>query len=199
MYKIYVSTLFVLLMGGGTAYSQQKYDSMNQNGKGHRSAKNITKFNAKPAMVKGTLEEVVFGTEPSFTIKRILEVALLPLHFDGTNYYFEDGDFYIYNGGRYLLIAPPHGIKIKNLRQYISTLEQVGESAYYGKGIFYSLMGSEFEVMPPPNDAIIYNLPALTDVVSIDDEAYYEYLGVLYKKVFVNGEQAFEVVGELVE
>ncbi len=91
---------------------------------------------------------------------------------------------------------PPTGVFLKSLSK---NLEQVGSTTFFEKGVFYKKTGSGYETIKHPQGAVIYNLPQMTDVVTIADEAYYEYLGVLYKRVLVNGEQAFEVVGELKE
>ncbi len=152
-------------------------------------------LSTKPAMVKGNPEEVVFGKVPQLETMHAMEGNVTVEH-NGQKYFYNNGDYFIYNGGRYLLVMPPVDITVKTLPK---TMEQAGNDTFFSNGVFYKKTGGEYETIKHPQGGIIYNLPALTDVVMIGDEAYYEYLGVLYKRVFVQGEQAFEVVGELTE
>ncbi len=191
-----VSTLF---LSGGALYAQQKSNEMVQNEQ-QTATHDIHPFLKRKAMVNDSLKLVLFGTGRTLAEHRGLAVDLEPVKFEDTNYYLDNGDFYIYNGGRYVLVAPPTGLQIANLKEQVPNLEEVGDTDYYGKGIFYKKSNvNAFETEVAPEGAIIYGLPSLTETVTIDDEAYYEYLGVLYEKVFVDGEQGFKVVGELME
>ncbi|MBD0776830.1 hypothetical protein HPE56_03400 [Maribacter sp. ANRC-HE7] len=179
-----------LLLTGSHMYGQQNKDVV--------SSSNKKSLSTATAMVNGEPTDVVFGEIPVLEPHYAMYGNII-LTYNDQKYYFNKGDFFIYNGGRYLLIAPPIGIKVKNFPKDESPMEQVGENIFYNKGIFYKKAGSGFEVIQHPIGAIIYNLPHFTDVAKIDGEAYYEYLGVLYKKTFVQGEQAFKVVGQLIE
>lgn len=153
----------------------------------------------KPVLIKGSMETVTFGTEPRVVVKRTIE-DLDPIKYGEHNYYLEDnGDFFRYNGGRYLLVKPPNGLEINQLPKDSFHLDVNGNWFYFHNGIFFKALDSGFKVFPAPLDAIIYDLPLLTDVVMVRDKAYYEYLGVLYEKVLVDEEQGFQVVGELTE
>ena len=152
-------------------------------------------LSSKPALVKGKSVDVVFGSIPLLQMYHALGNNS-PIEFKGQEYFPQDGNYFIYNGGRYLLVKPPLDMVVKNLPKY---MERIGNDSYYCNGIFYKKVELNYKVIKQPQGAIIYNLPSMTDVVTIGDEAYYEYLGVLYKKVLVQGEQAFEVVGELID
>src|SRR5690606_6521169 len=151
-------------------------------------------LSTRPALVQGKPIQVVFGKIPALETYFSIE-GNLEINFEGQTYFYNNGHYFIYNGGRYLLVTPPLKLKVKDLP---ADKEQVGDTNYYSRGIFYKKTGSEYEVIAHPQGAIVYNLPIFTDVVTVGDEAYYEYLGVLYKRVFVNDNQAFEVVGELI-
>lgn len=157
------------------------------------------KWSTRPVMIKGSMESVTFGTEPRVVVKRSIE-DLDPIKWGEHNYYLDDnGDFYRYNGGRYLLVMPPNGLVINKLPKNSFHLDAKGKWYDFRNGIFYKAVDNGFEVVPAPLDAIIYDLPLLTDVVMVKDRAYYEYLGILYEKVIVDNEQGFQVVGQLTE
>lgn len=187
MKKQSISMVLALLFMGSALHAQQN-DS-------ETYVTNRKALSTKPALVNGNPEEVVFGSVPLLETMHAME-GNVAVEQNGQKYFYNKGDFFIYNGGRFLLVMPPIGITIKTLPK---TMEQAGNDRFYSKGVFYKKIGAGYETIKHPQGSIIYNLPLMTDVVTIGDEAYYEYLGVLYKKVFVQGEQAFEVVGELTE
>ncbi|SDE16049.1 hypothetical protein SAMN05421636_103455 [Pricia antarctica] len=199
MKKLGIYIVCTLFLSGGALYAQQKSTEIVQNEQ-QEATQDMHPFLQRKATVNDSLKVVLFGTGGRFAEHRGLAVDLEPLKFEDTNYYLDHGDFYIYNGGRYLLVAPPTGLQIGNLKEQVPHLQEVGNTDYYGNGVFYRKSNANaFETEVAPEGAIIYELPILTETVTIDDEAYYEYLGVLYDKVFVDGEQGFKVVGELME
>lgn len=181
-----IITIVLTLLLAGNSYAQQGNEG-SAFGKKTRTTEH--------AMVKGSSKEVVFGRIPVLETSHAME-GNVTINFKGQNYYYNDGDYFMYNGGRYLLVSPPEDLSLSTLPK---DRDQVSEETFYSKGIFYHKMGAWYKVIKAPQGAIIYALPSQMDVVTVDDEAYYEYLGVLYEKVFVSGEQAFEVVGELTE
>ena len=198
MKKLVTNALFALiLMSSGRNIAQNKnyHDGSNV---GDSDPLHESSLSLKPALIKGSMKTVTFGTEPRVAVKRILDNNI-PLKFEGQQYYYNQGDFFKYNGGRYILISPPVGLKIKEIPKDNFRLRYNSQWLYYSNGIFFRSSGNEYQVISAPQGAIIYNLPPLTDVVVIDNEGYYEYLGILYKKLFVDNEQGFEVVGELTE
>lgn len=187
MKKQIIPMLLAFLFIGRGIHAQQNNDEI--------YFSNKRALSTKPALVEGSPKEVVFGNVPTLETFHAMEGNIAVEH-NGQKFFYNNGDFFMYNGGRFLLVMPPVGVTVKSLSR---TMEQVGDVNFYEKGIFYKKTGSGFEVVKHQQGAIIYSLPHMTDVVNIGDEAYYEYLGVLYKSVFVKGEQAFEVVGELTE
>ena len=155
----------------------------------------IRKTTTKPATIEGNAVHIVYGKIPVLETK-LFVIANQKINFNGQAYYYNSGDFFLYNGGRYLLVLPPSGIEVFSLPK---TKEQVSDNNFYYKGIFYKKTTSGYQVVNHIQGAVIYNLPEMVAVVTVGDEAYYEYLGVLYKKVFVEGEQGYEVIGEVLE
>jgi len=151
--------------------------------------------NPKHGLIKGKPENIVFGDVAVIETPHAME-GNQKLEYHGQSYFYNDGDYFIYNGGRYLLIAPPVSLVVDRLPE---DRQQVGQELFFCKGIFYKKTGTGYEVIKEPRGAIVYKLPHALDVVTVGDKAYYNYLGVLYEKVLVEGEQAFEVVGVLTE
>ncbi len=190
-----ISSLLILttLLAGGTSYAQNQ-PAMFGSGK----AVNSKTFFKKPATIKGASTEVTYGGLPTIEIQREID-SNTAIPFENKEYYYNEGDFFMYNGGRYILIAPPIGLTIENISDDAVLLEQVAPDIYYQNGIFFKKIKGRFEVIKEQLGAIIYNLPPNTAVVTIGEKAYYEYLGVLYEKVLVNKEEGFVVVGELIK
>jgi len=160
--------------------------------------KQITPARVTPpnhGLIKGKPEDIVFGDVAVMETPHAME-GNRKLDFHGQPYYYNDGDYFIYNGGRYLLVAPPVSLVVSSLPK---EKQQIGPDLFYCKGIFYKKTGADYKVIKEPRGAIVYNLPHDLDAVKVGDKAYYNYLGVLYEKVLVEGEQAFEVVGVLTE
>ncbi|WP_431160764.1 DUF6515 family protein [Flagellimonas beolgyonensis] len=183
----YIPVVAALILMGATVEAQEKTAQMPVTTK--------RALGTMPALVHGKPEQVIFGKVPLLETYHAM-ASNIPLEHNGQTYYYNDGNFFIFNGGRYLLVMPPNGMAIQTLPK---SMEQVGNETFYVKGIFYKKGTKGYAVTKQPQGAIVYGLPYMTDVVTIGNEAYYEYLGVLYKRVFVQGEQAFEVVGELVQ
>lgn len=200
MKKLYLPLLLILTIHSVSAQST----TATSRDKSSRETGQVTKhvqrkWSTRPVMIKGSMETVTFGTEPRVVVKRSLE-DLNPIKYGEHNYYLdENGNFFRYNGGRYLLVRPRNGLVIGQLPKESFHLDVKGKWFDFRNGIFYNAVDGGFEVVPAPLDAIIYDLPELTDVVMVKDRAYYEYLGVLYEKVIVDNEQGFQVVGELTE
>lgn len=69
---------------------------------------------------------------------------------------------------------------------------------YYDRGVFYVDRGNEYyQTIVPPVGAIVPQIPEDYTIVMIDGYEYYQVDRTLYKFVEVNGEAAFEVVGQL--
>lgn len=201
MKKVTIPLLVAVLCLGNEMFAQQEIQSLGKTKSEQKtlvSEVNRGTLSTRQALIKGTPKEVVFGTEPTIELHSAMKDNV-PVSFKGQKYYYNHGDFFKYNGGRYLLIAPPAGMRLKELNKESYKFNYNNGWMFFYKGIFYKAIGNEFEVIDPPQGAIIYSLPPNTVVVTIDNRSYYEYLGVIYEKVEVSGEQGFEVVGILTE
>lgn len=187
MKKAIIPVALVMLLSGNFICAQQ---SPNKN---QTSPARVATPNH--GLIKGKPEDIVFGDVAVMETPHAME-GNRKLEFQGQTYYYNDGDYFIYNGGRYLLVAPPVSLVVNSLPE---EKQQIGPDLFFCKGIFYRKTGADYNVIKEPRGAIVYNLPHDLDAVKVGDKAYYNYLGVLYEKVLVEGEQAFEVVGILTE
>jgi len=113
----------------------------------------------------------------------------------GVNYYYENQKFYTYSGGRYIVIAPKVGFRIKTLPLGYKAIKHLNRNYFYFSGIFYANRNNEYEVIEPEIGTVIYELPRDYERVEINKSIYYEFSNVLYEKIQINGTRAYEVVG----
>ncbi len=68
---------------------------------------------------------------------------------------------------------------------------------YYYNGVYYTKIeeSENYEAVQPPVGTIIIELPKDAIKKTIDNSTYYEYQGVLYKKIKVENSTKYEVVG----
>lgn len=131
--------------------------------------------------------------------KKVVAVRNVPnrtiINHKGVNYYYANNKFYTLSRGRYIVIAPKIGFRIKVLPSNYSMVRFNNLNYYNAQGIFYIQINNEYEVVEPEIGTIVYELPYDYEKVIIDGLTYYEYANVLYEKVQVNGTRAYEVVG----
>lgn len=131
--------------------------------------------------------------------KKVVSVRALPkrtiVKHNNVNYYHSNNNFYAYSGGRYTVIVPKVGFRIKTLPANRKIIRHHNGNYFWLDGIFYIKINNEYEVVEPEIGTVIYELPNDYERVVIDGLTYYEFSNVLYEKVQVNGTRAYEVVG----
>ena len=131
--------------------------------------------------------------------RKVATVRTLPqrtvVNHRGNNYYYAGNRFYTYSSGRYIVIAPKVGFRIKTLPTGFITINRPTRNYYWAHGIFYTNINNEFEVVEPEIGTVIYELPYDFERVEIDGYTYYEYSNVLYESIQINGTRAYEVIG----
>ncbi|WP_054850996.1 DUF6515 family protein [Olleya sp. ITB9] len=113
----------------------------------------------------------------------------------GQNYYYANNKYYTQSRGRYIVIAPKVGFRIKTLPVNYKRVRYNNHNYYNAHGIFYIQINNQYEVVDPEVGTIVYELPDDYEKVVINDETYYEYANILYEKVQIDGTRAYEVVG----
>ncbi|SFW21090.1 DUF6515 family protein [Cellulophaga fucicola] len=131
--------------------------------------------------------------------KKVVSVRTVPnrtvIKHRGQDYYYANNRFYTQSRGRYIVIAPKVGFRIKVLPTNYKRVRFNNHTYFNVQGIFYSEVNNEYEVVDPEVGTIVYELPDDYEKVTLDGQSYYEYANVLYEKVQVNGTRAYEVVG----
>jgi len=132
--------------------------------------------------------------------RRIAAVRTLPstarvITHNGLRYHYVNGHYYRNYGGRYIIVTPGIGLRVRTLPiGYISIF--IGPRQYfYFDGIYYLNVDDVYEVRVPEIGMIVSQLPQGYEKVVIDGQIYYEYNNVLYKKIYTNDGKAYEVVG----
>lgn len=131
--------------------------------------------------------------------KKVVSVRTVPnrtvVKYKGQNYYYANNKYYTQSRGRYIVIAPKVGFRIKVLPTNYKRVRFNSHNYYNVHGIFYTQVNNEYEVVDPEVGTIVYELPEDYEKVVINDETFYEYANILYEKVQVDGTRAYEVVG----
>jgi hypothetical protein len=141
---------------------------------------------------------VVFKRSPRAVVVRNVPEGYAVCHHRDRDYYANSGRYYEYNNGRYIVVAPPVGLRVNILPIGCIRVAVAAASYFYLNGIFYSNVGdNNYEIVDPPMGAIVYMLPDDAEKVEINDMIYYQYSGTLYRKVYTDNGKAFKVVGKL--
>lgn len=88
-----------------------------------------------------------------------------------------------------VVVSPP---SLVYTRVYVN-----GSTYYVNSGVFYIQTSEKepYKEVAPPIGAQITSLPAEAVMITIEDKTYYQYKGIVYKKVIVESETIYEVVG----
>ncbi|MFZ1808879.1 MAG: DUF6515 family protein [Cyclobacteriaceae bacterium] len=153
------------------------------------------KRNIKISSGKVPSTKVIYKTPQ----KKVVSVRTIPnrtvIKYKNQNYYYANNKYYTQSRGRYIVIAPKVGFRIKVLPVNYKRIRFNTYNYYYAQGIFYVQINNDYEVVDPEVGTVVDELPADYEKVTIDGETYYEYANILYEKVQVNGARAYEVVG----
>ena len=153
--------------------------------------KNNKKFSSK---------KIVYANKsPKVATIKYLPKASKKLVYKKSNYAFYKGRFYKPVNGRHIVVAPPHGLRIKVLPVGFVRIVLGPHRYYYYEGVYYRDVEEtdEYEVVDAPIGAMVDELPLDAEVVVYDGKVYYEYLDILYKKVETPEGDAYEIVGQL--
>lgn len=160
-----------------------------------------TKTASKRAVTTNNNTRRVSSTKVTYKkpTRKVVSVRSLPqrtvVKHKGQNYYYANNKFYTQSRGRYIVIAPKVGFRIKVLPVNYRRIHFNNHIYFHVNGIFYSQVDTEYEVVDPEIGTIVYELPDDYEKVIVNDQTYYEYANILYEKIQVDGTRAYEVVG----
>lgn len=148
------------------------------------------------AQVRLRKAEKVVVVKRGRVVKRVPSRTVVVAH-RGTAYRFANGVFYRPKGKRFVVIAPPVGIRVRSLPA-ARVRVRVGRSAFfYFNGTFYRKLNANqgYEVVQPPLGAQVPELPEGTELVILNGEKYHELDGYYYQEFITNNNQLmYEVV-----
>jgi len=187
--KTYVVVTTVLLMAFTVQLSAQIRRTINE--------KTVVTSTSKKSNVKNRIPStrVTYRTPQ----KKVVSVRNVPnriiINHRGQQYYYANNRYYTQSRGRYIVIAPKVGFRIRVLPSNYIRVNYNNFTYFNAQGIFYRQLNNEYEVVDPEIGTLVYELPDNYEKVTLDGQTYYEYANVLYEKVQVDGTRAYEVVG----
>jgi len=118
-----------------------------------------------------------------------LPLGFLTLQIGGAPYYYSDGIYYQSAPGGYQEVYPPVGAAVPQPPEGSIPIEAGGQTYYYAGGAFY-LQQAEgtYQIAPTPIGVVVPELPPGAAQVALSDGSVaYQFSGVYYRPVFVNG------------
>ncbi|MEL0642942.1 DUF6515 family protein [Olleya sp. Ti.3.14] len=159
-----------------------------------------TNNSRKVTITKRTIAARVPSTKVTYKTpkRKVVSVRNVPnrtlvVH-KGQNYYYANNKYYTQSRGRYIVIAPKVGFRIKTLPVNYKRVRYNNHNYFNAHGIFYIQINNQYEVVDPEVGTIVYELPDDYEKVVINDETYYEFANILYEKIQIDGTRAYEVV-----
>jgi len=116
-----------------------------------------------------------------------LRGGFVQLYWNGAPYFYDDGIYYQSAADGYQEIYPPVGLGIPTLPSGFVESEAGGLVYYYGAGAFYLSQGEQFVIAPAPIGVIVPEFPPGAVLVTIAGAPAFQFNGVYYRPVFVNG------------
>ena len=193
--KVYILPALFLLALTTQVSAQTKRSNSKQ-----KTIKTTTTKRTSTVLNKGANKRVP-STKVTYRkpTKKVVSVRSLPnrtiITHRGQNYYYANNKYYTQSRGRYIVIAPKVGFRIKVLPPNYRRVRFNTMNYYVAQGVFYVEINNEYEVVDPEVGTVVYELPEDYEKVTIDGQTYYEYSNILYEKIQVDGTRAYEVVG----
>ena len=115
---------------------------------------------------------------------------------DGRTYHYFSGIFYLPTGTRYVVVTAPVGATVDALPDGHGTAEYQDNVYYYYFGTFFAERDGRFDVVAPVPGVVVGYLPDGYNEMrdSEYDTVTYEYGGIHYQPVFLDGLLSYMVV-----
>jgi len=123
-------------------------------------------------------------------------VGAVEIAIGSKTYHYFSGIFYLSSGSRYIVVTAPAGAAVDALPDGHGVTEYGDRTYYYYFGTFFVEKGEKFEIVTPPRGVVVGYLPDGYNEVRDqgEDLVTYEYGGVLYEPVFLDGLLAYMVI-----
>jgi hypothetical protein len=125
----------------------------------------------------------------------VLPFGYVQLAVGGVPYYYDDGLYYQAENGGYDEVYPPAGAEVPQPPAGAYPISTADTTYYYAGGAFYLQQpdGQYAVVMPPPG-LIVPELPPGAAPVNINGISSYQFNGVNYQPMFVNGTTQYQTM-----
>lgn len=125
-----------------------------------------------------------------------LPVGAAEVALDGRAYHYFSGIFYLPTANRYTVVTAPPGATVDALPDGHGTTEYNDNLYYYYFGTFFAEKAGKFEVVAPVPGMVVNYLPDGYNEMRDNeyDTVTYEYGGIHYQPVFLDGVLSYMVV-----
>ncbi|HUI07556.1 MAG TPA: DUF6515 family protein [Verrucomicrobiae bacterium] len=118
---------------------------------------------------------------------RSLRVGYVQIFVNGAPYFYDDGIYYQQAGNDYQEVYPPVGADVQELPDGAIEIDAGNLTYYYAGGAFYVQQDGGFVVAPTPLGVTVPELPPGAIQVAVDGGVAYQFNGIYYQPVFVDG------------
>jgi hypothetical protein len=138
-----------------------------------------------------------FFRKPGSSTTR-LPAGAMEMDLNGRNYSYFSGVFYLDTGVKHVVVTAPTGVVVESLPEGHGTTRYGETTYYYYFGTFFARKGEGFEVVHPRPGVVVGYLPDGYNEVRETEEGsvIYEYGGVYFQPVFLDGILSYMVVRE---
>ena len=117
----------------------------------------------------------------------VLPVGCISVIVNGAPFYYDDGIYYQPSDGSYQEVYPPDGAVIPDLPDGAIEIDTPDQTYYYAGGAFYVQQDNGYVIVPAPIGVVVPELPPGAVQTPINGFAAWQFNGVYYEPVFVNG------------
>jgi hypothetical protein len=117
----------------------------------------------------------------------VLSKGYIQLLVNGVSYFYYGGIYYQQVGDDYQEIYPPVGAFVQDVPPGAIEIDAENIIYYYACGAFYVQQDEGFVIMPTPIGVTVPELPPGAVQVVINGGVAYQFNGIYYQPVFVNG------------
>jgi len=125
-----------------------------------------------------------------------LPIEAVEIAVGNRSYHYFSGVFYLHTGGRYVVVTAPAGAVVDKLPDGHGTAQHDHEVYSYYFGTFFKEREGKYEVVVPAAGVVVGYLPDGYNEMREGEQGNvtYEYGGVYFQPVFLNGLLAYMVV-----
>lgn len=143
---------------------------------------------AKVTFTQGAQKNIVLNSIPRKTKS---------FEFNDIEYFCHQGNFFLLDNEKYLLVEPPRGLKVKELCEGYERIIRGGAVVYYHNGNFYYQKPKTkgFSIVNGPIGAQITKIPENSVKAIINGEEYFVYFNAVFKATPTRSRDIYTLAG----